>query len=100
MLEGLDAAGTGKEATGTVHDDAISHGILGQDLPQRRLQDIIPIGCLHRPSPKDPKILRMHQHEPAVPVWLDSFICSGLTEHVVALHVHLSMRHRPRSHAP
>ena len=45
-------------------------------------------------EPKDPKILQMHQHEPAVPVWLDSFVCSGLarvTEHVVALHVHLSM---------
>ena len=92
LLEGLHAAGTGKEATDTVHDDAISLGILGQGLPQRRLQDIIPLGCLHRPSPEDPKILRMYQHEPAVPVWFDSFVCSGLgrvTQHVVALHVHL-----------
>ena len=94
LVEGLDTASAGKEAAGTVHYDAISLGILGQGLPQRRLQDVIPLGCLHRPSPQDPKILRVHQHEPAVPVWLDSFVCFGLArvaEHVVAFHVHLSM---------
>ena len=36
----------------------------------------------------------LREHEPAVPVWLDSFVCFGLArvaEHVVAFHVHLSM---------
>ena len=61
LVEGLDTASAGKEAAGTVHYDAISLGILGQGLPQRRLQDVIPLGCLHRPSPQDPKILRVHQ---------------------------------------
>ena len=78
LVEGLDTASARKEAAGTVHYDAISLGILGQGLPQRRLQNVIPLGCLHRPSPQDPKILRVHQHEPAVPIWLDSFVCFGL----------------------